>query len=65
MTTTTDPRPNTFLYDLLRAIDHCCQYNAEDQVPPAALLWTDADRQWEPLLPRLRELLPQFLTLGP
>jgi hypothetical protein len=31
---------------------------------PAAILWTDKDRQWEPLLPRLRQLLPQLLTLG-
>ncbi len=39
-------------------------YNRNDQVAPAAILWTDKERQWETLLPALREHLPQLLTLG-
>lgn len=39
-------------------------YNRNDQEAPAAVLWTDRDRLWEPLLPRLRRILP-ILTLGP
>ena len=31
---------------------------------PAAILWPDKERQWEPLLPELRKRLP-LLTLGP
>ncbi len=34
------------------------QYNKTDQCPPAAILWPDKERQWEPLLPALRERLP-------
>ena len=33
--------------------------------PPAALLWTDADGQWQPLLPALQRALPQLYRLGP
>ncbi len=33
-------------------------------VPPAALLWTDADGQWQPVIPQLMTLLPQLLCLG-
>ena len=32
---------------------------------PAALLWTDADGQWKPLLPALQKTLPQLYLLGP
>ncbi|MEE9230326.1 MAG: BREX-1 system phosphatase PglZ type B, partial [Acidobacteriota bacterium] len=32
---------------------------------PVVILWTDKDRQWEALGPRLRQELPHFLTLGP
>ena len=33
-------------------------------VPPAALLWTDADGQWQPLMPQLMKVLPELLCLG-
>jgi len=32
--------------------------------PPAALLWTDADGQWAPLIPTLQKALPQLYALG-
>jgi len=32
---------------------------------PAALLWTDADGQWKPLLPTLQKALSQLFSLGP
>ena len=32
---------------------------------PVALLWTDADALWKPLLPELQRLLPQLYLLGP
>ncbi len=38
-------------------------FNKNDQTPPAAILWPDKERQWEPLLPALRLRLP-LLTLG-
>ena len=39
------------------------QPGAEEK--PAAILWTDAKGEWKPLLPLLRERLPQLLMLGP
>ena len=39
-------------------------YNRDDAVAPAAVLWPDEKREWEKLVPRLRQALPQFLTLG-
>ncbi len=53
----------TFLDALVEAIKRAGRYNKNDQVPPVVVLWTDKDRQWEPLLPLLRERLP-LLTLG-
>ncbi len=54
----------TFFDAFLAALGRAADYNKGDQTPPAAVLWTDKDRQWEPLLPRLRAALP-LLTLGP
>lgn len=39
-------------------------YNSNDQIAPAAILWTDGERQWESLLDRLRGELPHLFTLG-
>src|SRR5260370_32301528 len=50
---------------LLAAIQKAADYNRDDTVPPAAVLWTDEKREWERLLPRLRVLLPHFLVFGP
>lgn len=47
------------------AIEGAGQYNRNDQTPPAAVLWTDKEREWEPMLPRLRARLPTLLTFGP
>lgn len=33
--------------------------------PPAALLWTDADGQWKPLIPMLLKAVPELYMLGP
>ncbi|MBK8060294.1 MAG: BREX-1 system phosphatase PglZ type B [Gemmatimonadetes bacterium] len=38
--------------------------SADGVAEPAAISWCDADRQWLPLIPRLREVLPQLYTLG-
>lgn len=39
-------------------------YNPGDVVPPAAILWTDADGQWRPVAEQIRTIMPEFLTLG-
>lgn len=58
--------PTGTVFDaLLASLLAAAQYDRNDQVPPAVVLWTDRDEQWTPLLPRLRAALPQLLALGP
>ena len=38
--------------------------NPDDVEKPVAVLWTDNDAQWRPILTRLRALMPQLLVLG-
>ena len=51
----------TFLDALAEAIESASSHNRQDQVPPAAVLWTDEARQWEQLLPLLKDRLPLFV----
>ncbi|MCC7365287.1 MAG: BREX-1 system phosphatase PglZ type B [Dehalococcoidia bacterium] len=53
----------TFLDALVRTVERAGRYNAAEYARPAAILWPDGGREWEPLLPLLRERLP-LLTLG-
>ena len=57
---TTVSRTQTFLDALVEAIEAASAYNKQDQAPPAAILWPDKDRQWEALLPLLKDRLPVF-----
>ena len=61
--TTTQPLETVF-EALVASLKGAAAYNRDDVVPPAAILWTDERRGWESLVPRLRVVLPQFLTLG-
>ncbi len=54
----------TFLEALVEALRRAGNYNRNDQAAPVAVLWPDKERQWESLLPLLREKLP-ILTFGP
>ena len=58
---TTDPQARTFLDALADTIESASSHNRQDKVPPAAILWTDEARQWEELLPLLKERLPLFV----
>jgi hypothetical protein len=49
---------------LERAFNRAATYNERSRVAPAAILWPDEKEEWVRLLPRLRERLPQLLTLG-
>jgi len=49
---------------LLAALQKAAEYNQNDTVPAAAVLWTDERREWERLVPRLRTMLPHFLIFG-
>ena len=57
--------PVTVFDSLLGALQKAADYNRDDTVPPAAVLWPDEKREWEKLVPRLRAALPQFLVFGP
>lgn len=40
------------------------RYNPNDVVKPVVILWTDVDKQWMPVIPHLRNLLPELLVYG-
>jgi hypothetical protein len=43
----------TVLDALIQSLSRGGEYNRDDQVPPAVILWPDKERQWEPLMPVL------------
>ncbi len=47
-----------------RSLVRAARYNPGDVVAPAAVLWTDIDGQWRPVVEQLRNLMPELLTLG-
>lgn len=49
---------------LLASLERAGSFNQNVTVAPAVILWTDKDRGWLALAPLLRNVLPQFLTLG-
>lgn len=49
---------------LLHSIRSAARHNPDVQVPPACILWPDGDRQWEPVVPRLQNEMPELLRLG-
>ena len=59
-----DPSLRSVFDAILASLGKASEYNSNDMTAPAVVLWTDKDRQWEPLADRLRESLPHFLTLG-
>jgi hypothetical protein len=50
---------------IVASLEKAAAYNPNDQAAPAVVLWTDHDRQWEPLTARISARLPQLLALGP
>ena len=66
MTQSSSTQMNGTVFDaIVASLLRAAAYNPNDQVAPAVVLWTDHDRQWEPLTVRIRTRLPQLLTLGP
>ncbi len=54
----------TIIEALVRSLENAVRFNPNDVVHPYAILWTDHDSQWQPIIPQLRRLLPQLLTYG-
>ena len=49
---------------LVEAVRSAAKVNRSLMVPPAAILWTDADRIWESAIPQLAKQLPELFVLG-
>lgn len=56
--------PATLCEAVEQALHAAARYNKGVEEPPVAILWTDADGQWMPVVQKLRTRLPQLLTLG-
>ena len=56
--------PATVIEALAASLEAASAGNPNDAEPPAAVLWTDRDSRWRPVVPRLRTLIPQLLVLG-
>ncbi len=54
----------TVVERLKASLEAASAHNPSDAERPSAILWTDRDSQWLPILPRLRGLMPQLLALG-
>ena len=54
----------TILSSLASAARAAATYNPNAQAAPACILWPDGGRQFESVLPQLREALPELLALG-
>jgi hypothetical protein len=55
--------PTTVLDALVEALADTARFNANDVVAPAVIVWGDVNREWAPVIPRLRSILP-LVTLG-
>ncbi len=54
----------TVLSALIAAIRGAAAFDKNDQVPPVAVLWTDEEKAWVDVVPKLRAVMPELLTLG-
>ena len=54
----------TVVEALVLSLERSGRFNPNDVVHPHAVLWTDHDAQWQPIIPQLRRLLPQLLSFG-
>ena len=57
-------QPATILSTLRVTLSDASKVNSSVQTKPAVVLWTDAERQWEPALAQLRQCLDGLLSMG-
>ena len=48
----------------IESIRSAASYNPEVQAAPHCILWTDQDRQWEVIIGRLQDEMPELFILG-
>lgn len=56
---------NAVIEVLVEEVRKAGAYNANAQVAPVSILWTDKEEQWRSALPQLLEALPELLVYGP
>lgn len=49
---------------LIEQLRNSATYNKSVQVAPAAILWTDIDKQWQSAMPLIKQHLPELIELG-
>lgn len=49
---------------IVRCLESAAAGNSHAAAPAAAVLWPDKERQWEAVIPTLKQLLPGLLELG-
>ncbi|MGD0812546.1 MAG: BREX-1 system phosphatase PglZ type B [Verrucomicrobiota bacterium] len=54
----------TILDFITQALKQAADYNSHDSASPRAVLWTDADRIWEPVIEQVRNAYPHLWALG-
>lgn len=64
MTTAVANTQSTLLEGLINSLANAARHQPGVEERPAVILWTDAKGEWLPVLPLLRERLPQLLVLG-
>jgi hypothetical protein len=53
------------LEHLIERLRQAAIYNRHDLAPPTVVLWTDGEGLWSPVIPLIREAMPELLALGP
>ena len=54
----------TLIESLVHSLRTAATFNPEVQTAPACILWPDHNRQWEAVIPRLQEEMPELFILG-
>ncbi len=57
-------QPITLLAALAKALSDAAKVNQSVQAAPTAVLWTDAEQQWQPIIQKLRQTGSKILCLG-
>lgn len=58
-------KPNTVLAALVEKLrDQAKRYNPALESAPVAILWADEKREWEGLIPQIKQELPDLFSLG-
>ena len=58
------PAPKTLIVALQESFSAALR-SPDGTAAPVALLWTDADGQWRPLIATLMKAIPELYALGP